>query len=161
MSNKDHIRFIADVMVGRLARYLRMAGYDVVYRNDADDILIIKIALKEDRVVLTRDTMMLERKEFKNGTLKSVFITDDCLEEQLLQVRSALDLILEPDLMVCLVCNSRLEEVDKEAAISDVPPYVYETQDNFKYCRNCGKYYWRGTHYDYMRKYFNDLKNKG
>jgi uncharacterized protein with PIN domain len=161
MSGKNHIRFIADVMVGRLARYLRMAGYDVVYMNDADDGLIIKIALEEDRVVLTRDTMMLERKEFKNGILRSVFITDDSLAEQLLQVKSAMDLSLEPDLMVCLVCNSRLEEVDKENTKSDVPPYVYKTQNSFKYCRNCGKYYWRGTHYDYIRKFFNDLKSGG
>jgi uncharacterized protein with PIN domain len=90
MSKKDQTRFIADVMVGRLARYLRMAGYDVVYMNDADDGLIIKIAVKEDRIVLTRDTMMLERKEFKNGTLRSVFITDDSLAEQLLQVKTVL-----------------------------------------------------------------------
>lgn len=158
MSGKNQIKFIADVMVGKLARYLRMAGYDVVYMNDADDELILKIAGEEDRVVLTRDTMMLERKEFRKGILKSVFIKDDSLAEQLLQVKSAMGVILEPDLMVCLVCNSRLEEVDKKGVVDDVPPYVYKTQDSFKHCRSCGKYYWRGTHYEYIKKYFNNLK---
>ena len=159
MSRNNQIRFIADVMVGRLARYLRMAGYDVVYMNDADDKLIMEIALKEDRVVLTRDTMMLERKEFKKGILQSVFITDDSLAQQLLQVKSTMDLSLEPDLVICLVCNNQLEEVDNEDIVDDVPLYVYKTQDNFKYCRSCGKYYWRGTHYDYISKYFDDLEN--
>lgn len=158
MSHKSQ-RFIADVMVGRLARYLRMAGYDVIYSNDAHDDLIIDIAAKENRVVLTRDTMMLKRKQFNNGILKSVFINDDSLREQLLQVSSYMNLELKPDLIICLICNSPLKTVSRENVKNHVPAYVYKTQDNFKYCRNCGKYYWRGTHFDYIEKYFNELNN--
>lgn len=157
MSGKDHIKFIADVMVGRLARYLRMAGYDVAYMNDADDPQILDIARNENRIVLTRDTLMLQRREFNNGTLGSVYIKDDSLEKQLIQVKSAINIELRPDLIICLVCNGRLEEAEKADIEGDVPPYVYKTQDKFKYCKNCGKYYWRGTHYDYMKKYFDKL----
>ena len=152
MSVDHKLRFIADVMVGRLARYLRMAGYDVVYINDASDDLIIDIARKEDRIVLTRDTMMLKRRDFKNGILRSVFITSDYLKEQLLQIKSAMDLRLKPDLILCLECNNPLVDVRKEDIEDSIPPYVFKTQDKFKYCGKCGRYYWRGTHYEYMKE---------
>jgi len=157
MSKRDHKMFIADVMVGRLARYLRMAGYDVAYSNEADDDQILQKARREDRIVLTRDTMMLRRRDFTRGVLRSVYITDDSLEKQLLQVMSCFGLKLEPNLIRCLECNSLLEETEKAGLENRVPPYVYKTRDDFKYCPGCSKYYWRGTHYDYMQKYFNNL----
>jgi len=150
-------RFIADVMVGKLARYLRMAGYDVAYSNDAGDEEILDTARREERIVLTRDTMMLKRRDFARGVLRSIYITDDSLRQQLLQVMSCLGLRLRPRLVICLVCNSRLEEAAKEEAEGKVPPYVFKTRDDFSHCRECGRYYWRGTHYDYMEKFFSDL----
>ena len=157
MSGNDCKRFIADVMVGRLARYLRMAGYDVAYSNEADDDEILEKARKENRIVLTRDTMMLKRRDFSRGVLRSVYIADDNLKKQLLQIMSCLDLKLEPNLIRCLECNSPLEEVRKADLEGRVPPYVFKTQDDFSYCPRCKKYYWRGTHFDYMKKYFSDL----
>jgi len=157
MSEKNQMRFIADVMVGRLAKYLRMAGYDVVYINDADDDSILQIAKNEDRIVLTRDTAMLKRREFKNGILRSVFISDDVLMAQLIQMKYELDLILKPDLIVCLICNNPLKKVEKKDIKNKVPPYVYKTQSKFKHCSSCGRYYWQGTHYDYIKNYFSRL----
>ena len=151
------MKFIADIMVGKLARYLRMAGYDVAYFNDASDDFILKTAMKEDRIVLTRDTLMLERRQFRNGTLKSVFILDDDIREQLLQIRSELNISLGPDLIRCLICNDLLVKVSKKEVRHKVPPYVYGTQDDFMYCRKCGRYYWRGTHYNYMDDFFKGL----
>lgn len=151
------MRFIADIMVGKLARYLRMAGYDVAYFNDASDDLILKTAMEEDRIVLTRDTLMLERKQFRSGALKSVFISDDDIEKQLIQISSELNISLGPDLTRCLICNDLLVEVLKKDVRNKVPPYVYSTQDEFMYCKGCGKYYWRGTHYDYMDDFFKRL----
>jgi uncharacterized protein with PIN domain len=151
------MRFIADIMVGRLARYLRIAGHDVAYFNDASDDFILKTAIEEDRIVLTRDTLMLKRRQFTSGALKSVFILDDDLRKQLLQVRSELNISLGPDLIRCLICNDLLEEVLKKEVRDKVPPYVYSTQDEFMHCRGCGKYYWRGTHYDYMDDFFKRL----
>jgi uncharacterized protein len=157
MPHKNQTKLIADVMVGKLARYLRMAGYDVAYIKDADDDFIIQIAKEQDRVVLTRDTMMLKRREFKNGILRSVFIIDDNLKDQLLQVRDELELILELNLILCPVCNNLLENVEKKSVKNKVPPYVYKTRDNFKYCSRCGRYYWRGSHYNYIKEYFRRL----
>lgn len=151
------MRFIADIMVGRLARYLRMAGYDVAYFNDASDDFILKTAMEENRTVITRDTLMLERRQFTNGTLKSIFIRDDDLKNQLLQVRSELNISLRPDLIRCIICNDILVEISKKDVLDKVPPYVYKTQDEFMHCRDCGKYYWRGTHYDYMDDFFKGL----
>ena len=151
------MRFIADIMVGSIAKYPWVECYDVVYLNDAYDDLILQIARNEDRIVLTRDTMMLKRREFKNSILRSVFILDDALLTQLLQVKYELDLVLKPDLIVCLVCNNPLKKVEKKDIKNKVPPYVYKTQSKFKHCSSCGRYYWRGTHYDYIKNYFSRL----
>ena len=159
MSDRDHKRFIADIMVGRLARYLRIAGYDVFYSNKADDDEILEKARKEKRIVLTRDTMMLKRRDFTRGILMSAYIDDDCLDKQLLQVKELFDLKLEPNLIRCLECNTLLEMVEKDGLKGKVPPYVFRTRDNFRYCPVCRKYYWRGTHFDYMENYFSNLIN--
>ena len=145
-------------MVGKLAKYLRMAGCDVLYMNDASDDKIIKIAGETDRIVLTRDSLMLTRKEFKNGTLKYLYIKDEKLKNQLGQIKSELHLSLKPDLVRCIECNQILVKVGKEEIKNMVPPYVYKTQENFLYCKNCDKYYWRGTHYQNIKNTFLDIE---
>jgi len=152
------MKFIADIMVGRLAKYLRMAGYDVLYTNTASDNQIIKKAGETDRIVLTRDSLMLTRREFKKGTVKYLFIKDDKLKNQLNQIRSDLKVLLKPNLVRCIECNRKLIKVKKEDIKNKVPPYVYKTQQNFLYCKKCDKYYWRGTHYDNIRNTFLSIK---
>ncbi len=152
------MKFIADIMVGRLAKYLRMAGYDVLYINTASDDQIIKKAGETDRIVLTRDSLMLARREFKKGTVKYLFIKDDKLKNQLNQIKSDLKVSLKPNLVRCIECNRKLIKVKKEDIKNKVPPYVYKTQQNFLYCKKCDKYYWRGTHYDNIRNTFLSIK---
>jgi uncharacterized protein with PIN domain len=152
------MKFIADIMVGRLAKYLRMAGYDVLYTNTASDNQIIKKARETDRIVLTRDSLMLTRREFKKGTVKYLFIKDDKLKNQLNQIKSDLKVLLKPNLVRCIECNRKLIKVKKEDVKNKVPPYVYKTQQNFLYCKKCDKYYWRGTHYDNIRNTFLSIK---
>jgi len=152
------MKFIADIMVGRLAKYLRMAGYDVLYINTASDDQIIKKARETDRIVLTRDSLMLARREFKKGTVKYLFIKDDKLKNQLNQIKSDLKVLLKPNLVRCIECNRKLIKVKKEDVKNKVPPYVYKTQQNFLYCKKCDKYYWRGTHYDNIRNTFLSIK---
>jgi len=152
------MKFIADIMVGRLAKYLRMAGYDVLYINTASDNQIIKKARETDRIVLTRDSLMLARREFKKGTVKYLFIKDDKLKNQLNQIKSDLKVLLKPNLVRCIECNRKLIKVKKEDVKNKVPPYVYKTQQNFLYCKKCDKYYWRGTHYDNIRNTFLSIK---
>ena len=151
------MKFIADVMVGRLAKYLRMAGYDVAYINNIKDDMIIEIARNKDRIILTRDRLMLERKEIKNHIIKSVFIKDDGLSAQLKQVKYELNIDLKPSLKRCIKCNARLEEIKKEHVRKKVPPYVYSTQDYFLLCTGCKKLYWRGTHYKNINEFFSSL----
>jgi len=145
-------------MVGKLAKYLRMAGYDVLYINTASDDQIIKKAGETDRIVLTRDSLMLARREFKKGTVKYLFIKDDKLKNQLNQIKSDLKISLKPNLVRCIECNRKLIKVKKEDVKNKVPPYVYKTQQNFLYCKKCDKYYWRGTHYDNIRNTFLSIK---
>ena len=145
-------------MVGRLAKYLRMAGYNVLYTNTASDDQIISKARETDRIVLTRDSLMLTRREFKKGTVKYLFIKDDKLKNQLNQIKSDLKILLKPNLVRCIECNRKLIIVKKEDVKNKVPPYVYKTQQNFLYCKKCDKYYWRGTHYDNIRNTFLSIK---
>ena len=151
------MKFIADVMVGRLAKYLRMTGYDVTYINNIKDDMIIEIARNEDRIILTRDRLMLERKEIKNHIIKSVYIKDDSIYMQLKQVRNELEISIKPVLKRCIECNTVLEEIKKEHAHGKVPPYVYSTQNYFLLCKSCGRIYWRGTHYKNIGEFFNKL----
>jgi len=152
------MKFIADIMVGKLARYMRMAGYDVMYINNASDDQIIKIARETDRIILTRDSLMLARREFKKGIIKYLYIKEDKLENQLDQIKSELKISLKPNLVRCIECNEKLIKVKKEDIKNKVPPYVYKTQKNFLYCKNCDKYYWRGTHYQNIKNTFLNIK---
>ena len=148
------MKFIADIMLGKLARYLRMAGNDVLYINNIDDDEILRIAKSQDRIILTRDNLMLQRKECKNKIINSLLIKDDDLLGQLKQVKDSLSINLVPLLVRCLKCNSLLEKVKKSEIEGKVPPYVFKTQENFLYCAGCGKYYWRGTHYENICRTF-------
>ena len=152
------MKFIADIMVGKLARYMRMAGYDVMYINTASDDEIIKIARETDRIILTRDSLMLARREFKKGIIKYLYIKEDKLENQLDQIKLDLKVSLKPNLVRCIECNEKLIKVKKEDVKNKVPPYVYKTQQNFLYCKNCDKYYWRGTHYQNIKSTFLNIK---
>lgn len=148
------MRFIADIMLGKLARYLRMAGNDVLYSNNISDDEILSIAKDQNRIILTRDNLMLQRRECKNGIISSMLIKDDGLLEQLRQVKDDLNINLEPLLIRCLKCNSLLEKARKPELKGKVPPYVFKTQESFLYCAGCGKYYWRGTHYENICRTF-------
>jgi uncharacterized protein len=148
------MRFIADIMLGKLARYLRMAGNDVLYFNDISDDEILKIAKAQDRIILTRDSLMLQRKECKNRIISSMLIRDDDFLKQLKQVKDELSIILKPLLVRCLKCNSLLEKAIKPEIEGKVPPFVFKTQERFMYCSGCSKYYWRGTHYENICRTF-------
>ncbi|MDP3011515.1 MAG: Mut7-C RNAse domain-containing protein, partial [Candidatus Hydromicrobium sp.] len=132
--------------------------YDVMYINNASDDQIIKIARETDRIILTRDSLMLARREFKKGIIKYLYIKEDKLENQLDQIKSELKISLKPNLIRCIGCNEKLIKVKKEDVKNKVPPYVYRTQQNFLYCKKCDKYYWRGTHYDNIRNTFLSIK---
>ena len=137
-------RFIADAMLGRLARWLRLLGFDVLYYRDADDLELMRIARAEGRTILTRDT----RLDRRMGSGASVLISSDHLREQLLQMRDLLDFGFAAPQGRCDVCNGLLEEVADRCEVRDlVPEHVYRSSPAFFRCPSCGRIYWQGTHY--------------
>jgi uncharacterized protein with PIN domain len=141
-------RFIADVMVGRLARWLRILGYDVSYSNQYDDDEIAALARSEGRIILTRDAGLGERHPSEG----LIFIEDDTLDEQILQLIRERQLQPVGLFTRCLECNRVLDSVERASIVDRVPPYVYETQSRFRSCPECGRVYWPGTHGDDVRQ---------
>jgi uncharacterized protein with PIN domain len=141
-------RFIADVMLGRLARSLRMLGVDVLYSNVAEDGEIVRIAERDQRAILTRDVGLCRRRK----TVPCLLIDSDDHQEQLDQVVGMFDLSDFETFSRCLECNTPLENLDREVARSRVPNFVYETHDKFGICRTCNRVYWPGSHLRDMSK---------
>jgi uncharacterized protein with PIN domain len=146
--SQPEISFIADVMLGKLARDLRMLGVDVRYSNDADDSEIVRIAELERRVILTRDAGLSARRM----SVRCLLIECSHASDQLRQVVAAFDLDRFDYLTRCLECNMRLESVSRDAVAERVPPFVYRTQERFAVCRSCNRVFWHGTHVDDMLK---------
>lgn len=130
------MKFIADSMLGTLAKWLRFFGYNTLYFKNIDDKEILNIAKKENRIILTRDKK-----------LKGIYVKSDNLQQQLKQLIEELNLNFENALMRCSVCNSELEEVSKEEVKGKVADGVFLLQEEFWKCPNCNKFYWKGTHY--------------
>lgn len=141
------MKFIADVMLGKLAKWLRIMGIDVIYNSHMDDQKLISLALKEKRVLLTRDTKLLKIKSLDDY----LFISSDHLWEQLAQVIDYYHIDpLEKAFTRCILCNQGLVKKKKEDVKDLVAPYVYSTQEQFSQCLQCHKVYWAGTHKDDM-----------
>ncbi len=138
-------RFLADVNLGKLARYLRMAGFDTAYRNDADDDELIAQMVQEDRALLTRDRRLLMRKAVVKGYLVRSVRAADQLEEVLR--RFDLQAAIRP-FTRCMHCNAGLEQVDKAEIMDRLKPLTKRYYEDFSRCAGCGRIYWRGSHRD-------------
>jgi uncharacterized protein with PIN domain len=141
-------RFVADTHLGKLARHLRMAGFDTLYGNDWDDDRIVALSLAERRTILTRDRAMLRRREVERGYCVRAVES----EAQLLEVVAALQLesLLAP-FVRCRECNTPLEDTTREAVAAMLPEKVRALYDCFKRCPTCGRVYWEGTHFARMK----------
>lgn len=140
------VRFLADCMLGRLAKWLRILGYDCRYDRTAEDDEIVRLAEAEDRVILTRDVRLTERRRARRFLLIDSVDPD----EQIRQVAMAFALVPDPERILsrCLRCNAALEPVEAERAAAEVPPYVAATQAVFRRCPACVRLYWGATHRD-------------
>ena len=143
-------RFVADSHLGRLAAYLRMLGFDTLYRNDYRDEDLSQVSSGEHRIVLTRDRGLLKRKAVTHG----YFVRETSFRRQLMEVLDRFDLrgSLSP-FTRCMRCNGVLEEVAREAVEEQVPPRSRQHADQFHRCRDCGQVYWNGSHYRRMQKF--------
>jgi len=145
MTNKP-IQFAADRMLGRLAKWLRILGYDVIYGRHLSGHGLIRASRAEDRLILTRDRGLARKQP-----PPFLFIESDDYVEQLRQVLRAYDLHPGAALFSrCLVCNSQLQPRAKDSVAKLVPPYVFATQERFSWCGRCQKLYWPATHQQKM-----------
>ncbi|RKY59240.1 MAG: hypothetical protein DRP94_04105 [Candidatus Latescibacterota bacterium] len=142
------MRFVADDMLGRLAKWLRLLGYDVIYPAPARDAQLLRLAQAEDRVLLTRDRGLAER-----CSGRKVLVESGDPWEQLSQVVRELDLDVEKGFLTrCALCNEPIESLPKEEVRDLVPPYVFGTHERFARCPKCGRVYWEGSHVERMRR---------
>lgn len=142
-------RFVADANLGQLARYLRLLGFDVIYRNDFTDREIAQIANRERRIVLTRDRALLQHKIIERG----YFVRADKPREQVKELLTRLQLYdaLRP-FTRCTRCNGELEDVEKETVLQQLEPKTRKFYERFRRCKSCGQAYWRGSHFSRMEK---------
>jgi uncharacterized protein with PIN domain len=142
-------RFVADAHLGGLARLLRMAGFDTLYRNDYRDSEIADVAAREGRIVLTRDRELLKLRNITHGcyvhALKPV--------QQLGEILNRLDLTrsLRP-FTLCMDCNAPLRDIDKAQVIERLPPSVQANHERFTTCDLCGRVFWEGSHWQRLRE---------
>ena len=146
--------FAADRMLGKLAKWVRVLGYDVVYLRQAGDAEI-RARLREGRILLTRDRRA--RPWHKQG--KVFVVKANNPEGQFREVVLGLGLaILDHALFSrCLRCNSVLETVSREEVREHVPEYIWQTHHQFHQCGDCGRFYWTGSHSERMRQRLNEI----
>lgn len=156
---KDY-RFIADVMLGKLAKWLRILGFDVLYYSNIDDESILRIVLSQNRILLTKDTRLVLNA--KKLSFKYIFIKENNCFYQLKRVISELN-VKKDDLCIlsrCTQCNTPIKHVRREDVEGLVPDFIYNTVLIFSRCESCGRIYWKGSHQDRIGKILDRLFEK-
>ncbi len=140
-------KFIVDFMCGRLAKWLRILGYDAEFVKDTSREKILLESLKEQRIILTRDTKLSSKKAYKLILIKS-----DKIRDQVRQVIKELNLVIDKNkfFIICSICNKKVVSVLKEEVKSLVPKYVYENISEFYKCPQCNRIYWQGSHFNFF-----------
>jgi len=128
-------------------------GYDTLFFDGSNDSHMIATALAEGRVILTKDTQIMRRRVVTSGRLKAILILSDEPEQQVHQVIDTLKLDCQfRPFTICLECNQPLVEKSKQQVEDLVPPYVFQTQNQYMECPSCHRIYWRGTHWQAMTR---------
>lgn len=140
-------RFMVDAMLGRLARWLRILGYDAAYEKVISDEALIDQAFRENRWVLTRDGYLAQRKVLRG---RHTVITSDHVQDQLCQLHRDLKIDLDmsrPRDYRCADCNVMLASLSHDEATPLVPRYVAQHYREFRQCPQCRRVFWPGTHW--------------
>lgn len=153
-SEQGGSRFVLDVHLGTLARYLRLLGFDADYDSQRDDPEIARIAYEEDRILLTRDRRLLMRNSVERGRI--IRNKDPLLQAAEVLERFGLCGKIKP-FTRCIQCNGTIESIQIDSQEykeieGQIPPGVKSWCSDYQRCRSCGKIYWRGSHYDNMAK---------
>lgn len=148
-------RFVLDAHLGRLAAYLRMLGFDTLYRNDYSDSELAQISASRERILLSCDKRLLMRRKVAYG----YFVRARLPHEQLLEVLKRYALFdRQQPFSRCIHCNGAIEPVAKKEIMDRLMPRTREHYDEFRRCRDCGKIYWKGSHYRRMQELISRMK---
>ncbi len=148
-------RFVLDVHLGKLARYLRLLGFDTLYRNDYEDAELARLASAERRILLTRDRDLLKRAVVTHG----YYVRAVEPRRQVEEIVERLDLYraIQP-LQRCVRCNGLLAVVPKQQVRERLPPETRRYIEAFRECGECGQLYWEGSHVPHIRRFIDDLR---
>jgi uncharacterized protein with PIN domain len=150
-------RFVLDTHLGKLAAYLRLLGFDTLYRNDADDETLARLAAAGPRLLLTQDRGLLKRGAVTYGYC----VRASAPRQQLREVARRFDLLAQArPFSRCARCNGRLATVDKAAVLTRLPPRTRHTYDEFSRCQDCGGLYWPGSHVERLRRLIAELRQE-
>lgn len=150
-------KFILDVHLGKLARHLRLLGFDTMYDSQYTDKTIVQLSQKEHRIILTRDVGLLKNKVITHG----YWLRNTDPDKQIEEVLTRFDLYQQCHPFTrCLECNGILETVEKAKIAEQLPPLTAEYYENFMQCSACQKVYWQGTHYDRLKQWIDKMLNK-
>ena len=147
-------RFVADVHLGKLARLLRLLGFDTVWSATADDAELAARSLAERRILLTRDRGLLKRSAVTHG----YYVRAGDPDAQVREVVHRFDLATRArPFSRCMTCNGRLETVDKAEVEGRLPARTRRHHHEFRRCSTCGRLYWKGSHYERLARLVEDL----
>ncbi len=160
MCPEDSLKFIVDINAGKLAKWLRLIGYDTLLFDHRYDSRLVYIATTENRVLITRDTQIMKRRIITTGELKTLLIISDNPGQQIHEVIEAFGLNSNFNpFSRCLECNESLVKRSKEEVENKVPPYVFQTQSQYVAFPKCHRIYWQGTHWEAISKRLQKLSN--
>ncbi len=149
--------FVLDVHLGKLAKYLRLLGFNTLYHNSYSDHQIILLSEKTGRIILTRDKALLRSKQGSRGYL--VKTTDP--DKQIIEVIDRFDLLssINP-FSICLSCNSNVQKAEKQWVKDNISPDILSQYNEFTFCTGCGKVFWKGSHHQAMTRFIEKIKTQ-
>ena len=153
------MQFILTPELGRLAKWLRILGFDAVYFTQSNFSSLLIQALRDNRVILTRNARLVN----KARAARLVQVKSDEVNGQLKQVLRELRLELDSKMMFtrCIICNIELNKIEKQQVKDKVPEYVFKTQDEFFICSCCQRIYWSGTHWGNASRILEEILESG
>ena len=152
------MKALCDQMLGTLAKWLRLFGFDTFYANsEMEDEELLQVAKKEDSVIITRDKQLIVRGKKEKLPVIEVNTTD--LDEQLNLVLKNAAIDQKAILSRCSICNTILDEIEKSEVKGKVPTKIFERNEKFWFCSKCDKVYWMGSHYERILNKIEKIKS--
>jgi uncharacterized protein with PIN domain len=151
---QDKIKFILTKELGRLVKWLRILGFDAEYFQEDNHSSLIIQALRDERIILSRNHRLPQPKG-----IKVVLIENERIKEQLAEILKTLKIKPDASAMFtrCILCNMKLEDIAKEKIKDKVPEYVFKTQSDFVTCLKCKRIYWQGTHWGNVEQVLKEI----